>query len=985
MKKVFVVVEVLSDIDKLSRCINSIINQSFKNIELLIINNNPDKDIIDLLNSYENEDIRVNVLNDYNLLNLHQIRTLGFSKCNGDYISFINSNDYLSCDYFRTVLNELENTGSDINICNYVSIQANKSVIYNFISSNERVVNSKDALNNLLESCGSNNRLYKLELKCINATVAKNIFKEYSAMDICSELVDDATISAMLYCESKKVSFLEQYQYYMSFNLEQRHDLDLSCLKKYLSRKKLLKGNSDFIECWNVWDSPFYASYSDYDDGLELIKKKIMDADIDIVSFDMFDTLVVRPFYKPSDMFELMDKTFIKLSNYNKVIKFSKIRFDSEVFLRKESLKNGICEVKIDDIYNYIKDFYSIPYDIVLKMKNLEEELEIKYCTKRHTAYDLYELSRFINKKVIVTTDIYMNRNTIEEILRRNEYDFDHIYISSELLKTKSDGSLFHHIKETENKRILHIGDNVNSDVKMAEKNNIVSAYFPRTIDVFMNETSINVNSCGNLFKEFDMFNINMNAYLKCTGVRCSLALVANYYFDNPFRPFMFDTKFNSDANFIGYYCLGMHLLSLSNWILNDIKSKKIDNISFMSRDGYLPLKSTQILQNNTTINNDVNLDYIYISRKAMFPLLFSGKEMINILQTYVDYNILTINDLFDILKPILKYSNYVKYKDILCINGFDEKKFKNKFEFFNCLKLIFEKLIDEKKYNDYFNLVKLYFRQHFNGNSAAFDIGYSGKPEAIISYMLDKPVNTYFYHSTSSEAYSNSVAANFNINLFYDFMPTLTGTIRELFYSDVNPSCIGYKKNGDEILPVFAAAEKYTYFNKQMIRSVQDGALKFVNDFSSLFGDSIELFDLNRFYMSVPYEFFNHYISENDRIIFKDLVFESNVGDSKFFVDYIDGILDDYKYYNKEHVEKIIDNDFHLFKQFIYDKMNDNMHDELKYKMRQEIAEDIKNELLNTGYTALPKNRLGRIFYYIIFDNKKIILKIRKKIRGNR
>lgn len=981
MKKFFVVVEICSNFENISRCIDSIINQSYSNFEVLVINPYDDERINCLLSSYEIRDKRVRVLEDYSLSSIHDIRMCGFSNCNSDYISFIKSDDYISCDYFRLIYESIEQYHSDINISNYINDHDGYRFVYPFISSfKEKNLDSKVVLNDFFESCGSNNRLYKIELKCIGCSNIKKILDFYKDFNSTSEIEDDIILSTILYSCSKTVSYVNSSEYfinYSKFDNNVKYDL----LKRYMS-KNSLKKYINYLDNWNVNYDAFYSSRYEYNDGLEKIKKSIIDKKIDIVSFDMFDTLVFRPFYQSSDLFDLLDKEFIKLSGANSVIKFSKIRKDTEAILRKENFLNGVEEVRIDDIYKHIQKFYSVPNSVIKKIQFLEEKLELKFCYKRQTGYELYKLAKFLNKRVVVITDMYLKRETIDAILKNNDYDFDEVYLSSELLKTKNNGSLFKYVKAKEKKELLHIGDSLHSDIQMAKKNNIVAAYLPRAIDVFMGNTDINTNRCGKLYEEFDMYNINVNAYLKISGVRSSLALIANKYFDNPFKTFIEKSKFNSDPFFIGYYSLGMHLFALSKWILSDSGTKGYDSISFMSRDGYLPFKASKLLQQHTNINKSAILNYIFISRKAVIPLLFSSRNSINIFQTYIDYELITPMKLYDILKCVLKDFDEKKVKKIFEKNNIDFTCFKTKDEFFNCLSIIYNNFFDERKYSDYFKLVKTYFKENFIGAAATFDIGYSGKPEALISYMLEKPISTYFFHITSSEAYSNSYLSSYELNTFYDFMPTLTGTVRELFYSDTVPSCIGYTRKNNQIVPIFDLPEKYTYFNKKIIEVIQNSALEFVRDYSIIFSDYIDYFDLNRFYMSIPFEYFNHYIQDADRHIFKDLFFESNINDSKLFTDYIDGILEDYRYFNEKRVETVINDNYDIFKEFLFDKVKTNMYDELKCEIRQDIAEDIKNELLKCGYTSLPKKKLARIIYYILFDNKKIMEKIKRRLK---
>ena len=145
-------------------------------------------------------------------------------------------------------------------------------------------------------------------------------------------------------------------------------------------------------------------------------------------------------------------------------------------------------------------------------------------------------------------------------------------------------------------------------------------------------------------------------------------------------------------------------------------------------------------------------------------------------------------------------------------------------------MSLIYDKCFDKKKYDEYYNLCKRYFDNEFYKNASTFDIGYSGKPEAILSSIVEKPIRTYFVHANNSSAYKNTRSSNSTLCTFYEFKPTLTGTIRELFVSHIGPTCVGYKEENREVKPILKETDEYSFYNKDMITKIQKGAIKFVD-----------------------------------------------------------------------------------------------------------------------------------------------------------
>ncbi len=60
------------------------------------------------------------------------------------------------------------------------------------------------------------------------------------------------------------------------------------------------------------------------------------------------------------------------------------------------------------------------------------------------------------------------------------------------------------------------------------------------------------------------------------------LAIVANKYFDNPYRTFNNLTDFNADSKLVGYYALGMNLFGMANWLLKETIDKNMKKLFFV-------------------------------------------------------------------------------------------------------------------------------------------------------------------------------------------------------------------------------------------------------------------------------------------------------------------------------------------------------------------------------------------------------------------
>lgn len=198
------------------------------------------------------------------------------------------------------------------------------------------------------------------------------------------------------------------------------------------------------------------------------IEKSILQSDV--VSFDLFDTLISRKGGNPESIFTIMILDHPDIFGNNDGSVFLKNRIFAEKKLRKKYNK----EITIEQIYQEIKK-KNIPYDIN-ELEKIEINTEIASSRVNDIGKRLYNFAVQNNKYIIITSDMYLPLGVIEKILLENEYEeWSDIYLSSDKGCRKWNG-LFDIVSEDfKGKRVLHIGDDVKNDFGAARKSGIMS------------------------------------------------------------------------------------------------------------------------------------------------------------------------------------------------------------------------------------------------------------------------------------------------------------------------------------------------------------------------------------------------------------------------------------------------------------------------------------------------------------------------------
>lgn len=127
MKKnlVSIIIPVYNAHEFLDKCINSVINQTYKNIELIMINDGSTDNSLEIINSYSKKYKFIHIFDQKNS-GAGAARNKGIQHATGDYLLFLDSDDYIDNDYVETLINNIGN--NDVLVSGYKKIQNDKYI-----------------------------------------------------------------------------------------------------------------------------------------------------------------------------------------------------------------------------------------------------------------------------------------------------------------------------------------------------------------------------------------------------------------------------------------------------------------------------------------------------------------------------------------------------------------------------------------------------------------------------------------------------------------------------------------------------------------------------------------------------------------------------------------------------------------------------------------------------------------------------------------
>ena len=194
MKPLISVIVPIYNVEKyIKQCIDSILMQTYKNLEIILVDDGSPDNCPQICDEYAKKDSRVRVIHKKNG-GLSDARNVALDIAQGEFIGFVDSDDWISADMFEYLLEALTGYQADISCCETVNVYKYRMQYKNL--KHDMVYSAKDALQELFSDHMENyawNKLYKAELwENIRFPVGKNfedILTIYKTFEKCEKIV----------------------------------------------------------------------------------------------------------------------------------------------------------------------------------------------------------------------------------------------------------------------------------------------------------------------------------------------------------------------------------------------------------------------------------------------------------------------------------------------------------------------------------------------------------------------------------------------------------------------------------------------------------------------------------------------------------------------------------------------------------------------------------------------------------------------------
>lgn len=190
----------------INKCMDSVINQTYKNLEILIIDNDSEDDTLKICEKYAKKDKRIKIIKTKKVW-LSVGRNIGIENSNGKYLYFVDSDDFIDTDTIEYLYNLINKYNVKISTCCSYTIY-DYNVKKEDIPEKVKIIDSKEMLKKVLLLKDKAGNTW-------NKLMDKSLFDNYRFED---RIINDMNLMHKIYIEAGNIAFSNQKKYFYLLN-----------------------------------------------------------------------------------------------------------------------------------------------------------------------------------------------------------------------------------------------------------------------------------------------------------------------------------------------------------------------------------------------------------------------------------------------------------------------------------------------------------------------------------------------------------------------------------------------------------------------------------------------------------------------------------------------------------------------------------------------------------------------------------------------
>lgn len=339
MPKISIIVPIYNVEQYLRKCIYSLINQTYKNLEIILINDGSSDNSGLICDEYAKKDDRIKVIHKENE-GVSVARNIGLDIATGEYIFFIDSDDYLNTNAILILFDNLKKYDADISMCEYIRVYD-----YNYkektIKEDIKIYKNIEALEKLYNDTFTFHENYGLFISPGSKLYKKKLF-ENIRYPIGKFYEDGATIYKVLYNAKKIVhTNLILYYYYQRQGSTSRKKID----KTRLDRLDAFRSQIEFYKenkLYNLYYSAFNTYLNMIIEYYYLFREEIDGENISTKMKVLFN----KEFQKAKKEFDFPKKRLNELKEF---------KYPNYYSIKKRLKKEGVIKFFLQYIEKFFK------------------------------------------------------------------------------------------------------------------------------------------------------------------------------------------------------------------------------------------------------------------------------------------------------------------------------------------------------------------------------------------------------------------------------------------------------------------------------------------------------------------------------------------------------------------------------------------------------------------------------------------------------